>query len=285
MNIDFVYVSPAPLTWSGGSKTLAGPSFDLPLSNIEWRLFLPRGYEYDDFEGSLTVETKGLEKPVIFRYQPQAYDAAVRQKLDQDGQMATQFLTRGKDLARKGLQTEAKQAFESAVNLSASQYGLNEDARVQLDKVNRQQAIMGLVGRRDRLRSGLGGAQGVHGRPQQELELGENFSPEQAERVESSLAKDDYGNLGLIAGRLMKQQERAAGFARALKVHLDGHGQLVRLSGAIQVKPNAEMAVSFEAAKKRPDRDWASPAWAAGIFVVLAGILALGRAGLARRRA
>jgi hypothetical protein len=107
--------------------------------------------------------------------------------------------------------------------------------------------------------------------------LGVSFSEEQAQRVESSLDKADNDNLDLITERFIYQQEAAAGFLRPLRVHLDGHGRVVRLTGAVQVEPNAEMSVRFRSRRKPERRDWASLAWAAGLFASLGALLYAGR--------
>ena len=99
------------------------------------------------------------------------------------------------------------------------------------------------------------------------MELGANFSQEEAERLESSLAKDDSENLDLITQRIIGQQEAAAGADAPLKPRLPEDGKRVELTGAVQVEPNAEMKVAFTAVPVRPAGDRASLAYAAALAV------------------
>ena len=77
--------------------------------------------------------------------------------IDTNLKLAEQFQEAGNRLAIEGRQTEAKRALLNACNYSVADPNLNEDARVQLHGLIRQQAIVGLVGRRSRLRNQRGG--------------------------------------------------------------------------------------------------------------------------------
>ncbi len=273
VTVEFVYVTPAPTIATAGWK-LSGPRFDLPLSNIEWTLFLPKGLEYDDFEGSLDVHPD----ITVVDYQPADYErrqiATRRAELAQ----AKKLTNQGRALASRGEQRMAKQMLENAYNLSLSDRAANEDALMQLQSITRRQAVVGLVGRRDKLRRSPGALS--EGGAQQ-LELGANFNDAQAERLESSLAKADSENLDLIWERIRGQQDAAAGHDAALKPRLPEDGKRVRLTGAIQVEPNAEMAVTFTARPVAPSGDSASVGYAAAIslcvFVAASALGALGR--------
>jgi hypothetical protein len=259
VTVEFVYVTPAP-AGRGSGWGLRGPRFDLPLSDIAWTLFLPRGLEYDDFEGSLDV----LPDVEVVHYKPGSYDEQQKDLLKAEVDAAKKLTNEGKALASRGYNHMAKQRLENALNLSLSDRGVNADARMQLRSIARRQAVVGFVGRRGKLRRSPGAL--AAGRPRQ-LELGANFSQEEAERLESSLAKDDSENLDLITQRIIGQQEAAAGVDAPLKLKLPEDGKRVRLTGAIQVEPNAEMAVTFTAEPVRPAGDRKSLAYAAALAV------------------
>jgi hypothetical protein len=269
VEVDFVYVAPPPPDWRPAHQRYLGPRFDLPLKGIAWALYLPEGFEYEDFEGSLTVNEETVRRERYSSYDAGKYDDQILRQRREDEAKAKAWLAEGQRQARIGGQMQAKLALQNAFNRSLSQRDLNEDARVQLNKLTKQQAVVGLVGRRDRLRPMAGEAARA---ASPAGKLGDRFSQKQAERVESSLSKEDSENLDVIARRLIEQQEKAAGFRWPLRVSLAERGRIVRFDRSLQVKPGSEMWVSFEAEQVRPKRE--APGWgyAAGLFV---GILAL----------
>jgi hypothetical protein len=190
--------------------------------------------------------------------------------------MAKSYLQKGNAFASQGKQMAAKQALENAFNLSLNRKDLNEDARVQLHNLNRQQAVVGLVGRRSRLRPGAMKAQ-RSAQPEQQSKM---FNQQQAERIESSLNKKDSENLQLIADRMIGQQRAAAGFVWPLKIGTAPRGRHVRLTGSIQVEP-APMSVEFRARKRRAS-NLEGPIAAAGLFGALLGLTYLVRFTLKR---
>jgi len=176
--------------------------------------------------------------------------------------------TMSNELAQNGKQYEARQALESAYNYSVADPALNEDARVQLRKLIRQQAVVGLVGRRGQIRMQTGGQAEEAGK-----NLGDRFNRDEAERLESSLSQDDTGNLNRIADRLIEMQERAAGTSLQLVINMPLKGKVLEFTRPLQVKPNSPMLVTF-CAKRLPERDarsnWVVAAGLGlGLFLVL----------------
>jgi hypothetical protein len=156
---------------------------------------------------------------------------------------------------------------------------MNEDARVQLQSMNREQVMVGLIDSGNRLRPSAG----VAAKPQaQQGELGEEFSQQEAQRLIGTLSADENKNMADIADNLWYQQEKAAGAASFLQVHPPLDGRIISLSGAIQVEPNAKMAASFAARRKKPSRDWASPSCAAGLATALLAAMYVVRLAAAR---
>jgi hypothetical protein len=263
VKVEFVYVCPAPHGWDRGAPHLEGPLFDLPLKDITWHLYLPEGYEYSDFEGALTADRATLERLHVERYVAGSYDERLKRQIETENRLAKSFLKKGSYYANQGEQMAAKQALENAYNFSLNQQDLNEDARVQLHKLNKQQAVVGMVGRRGRLRPGA--SRPVAQQAQQERQT---FNQNEADRIESSLAKADSENLALIAERMIGQQKAAAGFAWPLKIDPAPRGRHIKLTGAIQVKPNSPMDVRFDLESKEPPR-WGNLAAAAALFAAL----------------
>jgi len=203
------------------------------------------------------------------RYDIMTYETGVQQANAEDLRNAMDLQTKGNELAQKGRQYEARQALESAYNYSLADPALNEDTRVQLRKLIRQQAVVGLVGRRDQIRLQTGEQQAGPGGQ----DLGDRFNQAEAERLENSLSQDDSGNLKRIADRLIDNQDKAAGTALQLIVNTPLKGRMLEFTRPLQVKPNSAMVVTFSAkqiTEPQTKRNWLFVAGlVAGLWVVL----------------
>jgi hypothetical protein len=145
----------------------------------------------------------------------------------------------------------------------------------------RQGAMAGLIDAGERLRAGGGDAgaeallrvvSGDPGAPGRDAGA--------MQRLRGSLNRDESENIELITHRLIESQEAAAPRWAQPAVQLPRHGRVVRFSRAVQVKPNAPMAVRFEAAP----RSEAAGGWliAAALFVAIT--LAVGVVGFCAKR-
>jgi hypothetical protein len=275
--LELIYVVRGGGAWSGGPVLFEGPRFDLPLKRVSWRFFLPEGFDYAGFGGTMTVDAEQAARPVFHRYDLAAYEEAVRREQAADNEKARAFQDAGNRLAQEGRQREAKQALELSWNYSGNDAALNEDARVQLHKLAKEQALVCLVGRRGLLRQQEAGAAEAPAPPGGgPPDAGDQFNRADAERLQNSLNRQDSENLELITGRLIEMQETAAGTEAQIDVAVPLRGRVLDFTRPLQVNPGAEMAVAFTAspadAGERPRGGWM---WAAGVFALAwAGIQA-----------
>ncbi|MCK5805733.1 MAG: hypothetical protein KAI66_23075, partial [Lentisphaeria bacterium] len=280
--VKMIYVLPRPAKGSFTRQSHQGPRFDLPLNNITWTFYVPEHYEYGDVEGTMVPDKKLLELSAVASYDIRTYEAETRRVNDADLQKAVQLQQQGLQLAKRGNQKGARQAFEQAFNYSVADKSLNEDARVNLRNLLKQQAVVGLVGRRNDVRSRDNFSanamdQGIPV-PQQQMkmpqmnavaQLGDNFTQEQAESLQNSLSKDDSQNLEQITDRMIKIQEAAAGVALQLMIKPPLNGRTLEFRRALQVKPDAEMNVSFQATPKQSQSRAVGVRWAVAVFMIV----------------
>ena len=153
--VELVYVGPVPSAQGGwtGVHRLTGPRFDLPLKQITWHVYVPEGYSYGNFAGTLTVDKSVLAAPQLERYSMQSYEEQMIQVNTANEQFAQQQQTLARELAQLGRQADARRALSKGYNFSRNNIALNEDIRVDLDNLVMQQAKVGLVNARGRLRS------------------------------------------------------------------------------------------------------------------------------------
>ena len=272
--VDMIYIASVPSATPGaltadwsGRHTLSGPRFDLPLKNITWQVYMPQGFTYGDFGGTLTT-ARIPETGNILRYDMQTYQQQILEVNRRNEQVAQQQQVRARELAQKGDQSAARQALTKGYNFSIGNTALNEDIRVDLDNLLRQQAKVGLINARGRLRQQTGA--GADSQADSTIATqGQGFSPQQAERVESSLGQADSENLELITRRILQTQAAAETSISQIQVTMPTRGQVLRFDSPLQVEPAAEMAVIFTARPQHLAQIDPSLWYGCGLFVIL----------------
>ncbi|MHC4743189.1 MAG: hypothetical protein ACYS8Z_14840 [Planctomycetota bacterium] len=287
--VEMVYVARLPSVpvgggiddWAGVHK-LSGPRFDLPLKQITWLVYVPEGFSYDRFGGTLTIDRKAAIDQRVLRYNLRSYEeqlAAVNTAHDEFAQKQQKL---ARELAEQGRQADARRALAIGYNFSRNNRALNEDIRVDLDNLVRQQAKVGLVSARGRLRQQ---ASGTIADGQELIAVsgeGVSFSQQQAERIESSLGKDDSDNLELITRRIIQAQEAAAASVAQLQITMPFSGKMLRFDSPHQIKLEEPMTVIFRAQQQKLRRLDPSIWYGLGLLAVL---LAVGGAiGFVHRR-
>ncbi len=273
VHVEFVYATPAPADWSPARPAFVGPQFDLPLKKITWQMHVPEQFKYEDFEGTLKINETQLKEGRIDAYALRDYDVQVQRFNLGNTQIARDAQIAGEQLLREGDQRQAQQAFEAAVNYSA----FSEDARVKLHEFNRDNALVGLVGARQRLREQAeGNAAGVPGAGVQRVDT------ETIGRIKSSLSKADHDNLSDLTRIWTDQQAKAAGETVQLAVNMPSQGRLLTFERSVQVRDRTPMRIAFSAEPADPPQAQATRRWFFGLILGLAGLYWL-MAAMSRR--
>ena len=262
--VELVYAVAAPARTP--PREFSGPRFDLPLTGVRWTLWLPEGWAVADTGGTLTADEQST---AIERYDLASYARAMAEADAADRAQVRDLQAKGVDFARTGNQYEARRALSSALNYATVDAALNEDARVQFNRLGCQQAVVGLVGRRNHLRRDAGAA------PSGSADLGDTYQAEDAERLSATLGKDDSANVERIAARLMELQTQAAGAPTQLAITLPVRGRRLVFTRPLQVDPAAEMTVRITA-HERPARPATWP-WTVGLAAMLLGLGLVGQ--------
>src|SRR5581483_10788096 len=122
---------------------LLAPKFDLPLENITWRVYLNDKWQVKKWSGTMQLQQQELVANAaaldVAGYL-QNESSLQREKTKQ----AEQMLAQGNSALASGDTQQARRAFESAYGLSRNDAAFNEDARVQLNNLKLQQALVGL---------------------------------------------------------------------------------------------------------------------------------------------
>src|SRR6185369_156826 len=127
---------------------LIAPKFDLPLENITWRVFLNDKWSVKKWNGTLQLQQQQVVSgaSVIDLQHYLSSEAGLQQQKTQEAQ---QMLAFGNSALQNGDPQQARRAFQSAYGLSRNDAAFNEDARVQLNNLKVQQALVGLNARQN----------------------------------------------------------------------------------------------------------------------------------------
>ncbi len=238
-----------------GEIAFVGPQCELPLENIEWQVFVSGGLGNPRWGGTLELLEQGglvvcdfsLESAMSLDFRVQGERVKAAESL----------LLLGSDLADRGDARAARRALESAYRLSQHDLDFNEDARVQLNNLKVEQAMVGLSSRR--LQS-LGG----------QVESEVRFSREEADRLLTANSAEESRALTELAQRFVAHQDAALSSPTALRAGFPEHGRSFRFARRLQAEPWQEMHLTLEEGKS-------SAAGAPVVFVALAlfGLAAL----------
>lgn len=251
--VDLVVLSRLDAAGLIGPQRLEAPRFlDLPLTDIEWRVLVPPGFRYVGIGGDLEAESA----PSAARFfSLDTYQAATRARRAKALDKARSNLLEASALLEAGKQREARRALQQTLNVSQAEADLNEDARVQMRNVVQEQVTVGLLKRREALRSSRNiysadNAAGQELRPVDPFQGGD-FDPEYARRMQAGLSEQERGALQVLAARFMDQQIAAAQAVPAIAVTLPEHGRALRFRRGLQTERGGDLAIRFEVKKPR----------------------------------
>ncbi|MDA1277342.1 MAG: hypothetical protein O2960_25330 [Verrucomicrobia bacterium] len=244
--LEFYFSSRTRVSGNGSDPyRLLGPEFDLPLENITWRVFVPEMYELKDWTGSLQLQEEALE------YSPIALDVDSYIENEQRRERevtkeAENFLQLGNTLIVKGEQEQARQAFKSAWNLSQHDQAFNEDARVQLQNLRMQQALVGLNYRRNSISGNQAEETSQAAMPKLEAGRDVQYTQQEARQILEGSSGEENAILSRLAERLINQQEAARARADAIHASLPAQGRLLTFTRSLQVDSWAGLNINLE---------------------------------------
>lgn len=268
-----------------GDVELQGPSLDVPLEDVSWRMILPPGRELAGCKGGMRLmgASSGGE------FDLKDYVSLSSATLDREAKKATALIEQANSLLERGDQIEAGEVLSRAANANTGDEAFNEDARVQLRSLKTQQAVVGLNTRRQRLyldnrSNGLAvqNAQLEQAAGQNAVMQGStNFDIQQVDRLLMGNSVDENTALRGIAARIVEQQLSAEPPPGAIDVTLPEDGRSVTFARSIQVDGDAPLSMRLSLAAAGGANGWTVCALL--LAVALAGSL-ISRRGRTQER-
>lgn len=239
------------------AEHLVTPQCDLPLENIRWSISVPDDVPELEWEGDLDLvhsaadrrPRKGLESLL----------AADRAAQSEQLANAEQLLRLGQSLAEKGDPDGARNALASAYSISQYDESFNEDARVQLENLKIQQAMVGLTNRRNQLAPSAFAP----------VDAGRFSSGDAEELLNTVNTADDNTALAQLAARFLEHQSSGFGPPSDLHATLPPSGRNYRFERRLLAQP-------WQALELHGTSKEAASGSFAGIALMLGGTLLLG---------
>jgi hypothetical protein len=243
--VEFIYST----TLSGGKGRLGlrGPKFDLPLENIAWHVHLPPTWRLKDWDTALQLrDENGTFVPMLLDLEAYVVEQSTEQAART--QEAESQLEIGNRFLVEGQQDRARLAFKNAYTLSQHDSAFNEDARVQLQKLKMQQAVVGLNFRRHVNRAQNEAEPVAQQAAALQILSGGKSARYTQQQVREALGenKDDENALLMkLAENLVEQQEAAQALPETIRAAVPRQGMLYTFTRSLQVEKWADLNIDL----------------------------------------
>ena len=269
--------------------SLLAPKFDLPLENLTWRVFLDHKWSVQKTSGALQLQ----QEEIVANggtLDLQSYLRNESSLQQQKTRQAEQMLALGNSALQNGNPQQARQAFESAAGLSQSDEAFNEDARVQLNNLKLQQALVGLNVRQGGMGGGNGsnsgnnngnnnsGAQLLQFRNSKDA----NYTQQDAKQIIENNSADENAALMKLAERLIQQQDAAVANPAVIRASIPEQGRLLTFKRAVVVDTWADLNINLQA-HTTAAASWNVRWLVLGITALVLAVLGLLARSLAKR--
>ena len=185
------------------------------------------------------------------------------------------MLALGNSALQNGDPQQARRAFQSAYGLSTHDEAFNEDARVQLNNLKLQQALVGLNVRQAAV-AGEGGA--VGGRLSQLRNTKDaNYTQQDAKQIIENNSADENAAFMKLAERLIQQQDAAVANPAVIRANIPEQGRLLTFKRAVVVDTWADLNIGLKA------RTTSVASWNVRLLVLAITALVLAGLGLLAR--
>jgi hypothetical protein len=260
----------------GGSLNLdlLAPKFDLPLEDITWRVFLNDKWQVKKWNGTLQLQSQEIvSTPEAIDLQ--SYLASESSLEQQKTQEAQQMLALGNSALQNGDPQQARRAFESAYGLSRNDAAFNEDARVELNNLKVQQALVGLNARQ----SAVNGDTAALGGKFRDLRnrKDNNYTQQDAQQILDSNSAGENAAFMKLAERLVQQQDAAVSSPAVIRANIPEQGRLLTFKRSVDVNEEADLNIGLQAAAAK------AASWGVRLFVLVITALVLAGFGLFAR--
>lgn len=247
--VEFAYQVPGGRR-AGTGISLAAPALNAPLENLTWSVRLPSGFALRSASGDFEMR-EALPAARFGLDEYRALSSSLRSERARD---AAELMNRAGEYLRAGEQTQARAALNRAAKTAGLDEAANEDARVQLQNLASQQAVLGLNTRRQKLYldnalpdEALADAPLARAARSNPLLQGQaDIAPAQMEQILQGNSLEEAGALRRLAERIVSQQLAAEPAPRAVTPTLPQPGSAVVFARGLQVDGARPLQLGIE---------------------------------------
>jgi hypothetical protein len=265
--VRFVYAAAA-----GETMKLEGPSLNVPMENLSWRVLIPDGWRLRDYHGDF--EWKMENRVGSFRLEN--YEDYVNTRKANSSAEAIALFDQASNWISQGDQEKASIALGNAARNGLLDEASNEDARVQLRELRTQQAVLGLNTRRQKLFLDNKSQSGAYNQQLEQAALANpllqgksNYDPKQFDRFIEGNTADENAALQVIAQRIVNQQLAVEPAPSGLEISVPERGSMLTFGRSIQVDGGKPMHLQLSLEREQKTR-----------YAMVVGLCALIAAGL-----
>ncbi len=223
---------------------LLAPKFDLPLEDITWRVFLNEKWRVKKWNGTLQLQqSEVVSSPAAVDLQ--SYLSSESSLQQQKTQQAEQMLALGNSALQNGDPQQARRAFQSAYGLSRNDAAFNEDARVQLNNLKVQQALVGLNARQSAVNGDIDALGGKFRDLRNRKD--NNYTQQDAKQIIDSNSADENAAYMKLAERLVQQQDAAVSSPAVIRANIPEQGRLLTFKRSVDVDREADLNIGLVA--------------------------------------
>ncbi len=228
---------------------LLAPKFDLPLENITWLVHLNNKWKISGWTGSLQLQgDQAAVSPAAV--DAQSYLRSEDVQRNAKNQEAEEMLNVGNSLLQKGDTQLARRAFQSAYGLSQGNDAFNEDARVQLNNLKLQQALVGLNVAQAEANGGNADALGGNFRDLRNRK-DVNYTQQDAKDIIDRNSLDENTAFMALAKRLVEQQDAAVSSPATIRANIPEQGRVLTFQRAVAADKWADLNIGLKATAAR----------------------------------
>ncbi|MGJ8696963.1 MAG: hypothetical protein ACSHYF_11635 [Verrucomicrobiaceae bacterium] len=260
-----------------------------PLENVTWKIVVPEGYRLRDAEGDLDVAEHGDAESVS----REEYLALVNSQNSRKADGARDRLGRVATYLQQGEQGKAAATLEQVWNGNALDAASNEDARVKLENLVTQQAMVGLNTRRQRLYLD-NKAQVTQSDLNDQIEVAANANPVFSGNLNYDV--DDFANvtrgndaqvnrmLSTIAAKWVKHQRVTEPVSQLLDPVISAPGKAIVFEREIQVSGQKPLRLELDFEKEGGESNPLTTVWllvllGLSFFLIWRGVMRSGEKG------
>lgn len=253
------------IAWSspadGGEFKLQGPSLNIPLQNITWKVLLPNSLRLSGHEGNLDQ----VGEVYTIDYGIKEYASEQKQRINQDRNEANQLMVQANAWKIEGKQEKARSAFSKLSKKSNLDQATSEDARVQLRELQEERTLLSLTTRRqrnyfDNLSEDPSFSRNVdleQAADQNPLLQGKtNYLPDQISTLLAGNTSAETDALKRITARLVSQQLAAEPAPQAIAINIPKHGQVLTFKRSVQVNGDTPLQLDLKVVKQNNSHLW-----------------------------